>query len=68
MTTSATKGFIRGCSTPQTILELTAAGQREKPWQEFFSHAWQWWDCRSEKVTARYPDFKHKKMHKHTLA
>ncbi len=38
-----------------------ASGHREKVWQEFFSDPSQWWDCRLEKVNARYPDFKHKK-------
>jgi pentatricopeptide repeat protein len=33
----------------------------EKLWQEFFSDPSQWWDYRSQKVSARYPDFKHKK-------
>ncbi len=39
----------------------TAAGQRiETLWQHFFSDPSRWLDCRSEKATARYPDFKHK--------
>ncbi|CAK9196087.1 unnamed protein product [Sphagnum troendelagicum] len=52
--------------------QLTLAGRRsrlfsgqrwivEKLWQEFFSDPSQWWDHRSEKLSARYPDFKHKK-------
>ncbi|CAK9870037.1 unnamed protein product [Sphagnum jensenii] len=35
-------------------------GQREKLWREFFSDPSQWWDHRSEKMNARYPDFTHK--------
>ncbi|CAK9867352.1 unnamed protein product [Sphagnum jensenii] len=38
-----------------------ASGHTEKVWREFFSDPSQWWDCRPEKVNARYPDFKHKK-------
>ncbi|KAH8956695.1 hypothetical protein BDL97_07G055400 [Sphagnum fallax] len=38
-----------------------ASGHREKVWRDFFSDPSQWWDCRLEKVNARYPDFKHKK-------
>jgi len=42
----------------------TAAGQRiETLWRQFFSDPSHWWDCRSEKATARYPDFKHKTTH-----
>ncbi|KAJ7570944.1 hypothetical protein O6H91_01G141200 [Diphasiastrum complanatum] len=33
----------------------------ENLWREFFSDPSQWWDHRSEKVNAKYPDFKHKK-------
>ncbi|CAK9269824.1 unnamed protein product [Sphagnum jensenii] len=33
----------------------------EELWQKFFSDPSQWWDHRSEKVNAKYPDFKHKK-------
>jgi hypothetical protein len=29
-------------------------------WRQFLSDPSQWWDCRSENATARYPDFKHK--------
>jgi pentatricopeptide repeat protein len=37
------------------------AGQRiETFWQQFLSDPSRWWDCRSEKATAQYPDFKHK--------
>jgi len=32
----------------------------EKLWWEFFSDPSQWWDNRVEKMSARYPDFKHK--------
>jgi pentatricopeptide repeat protein len=39
----------------------SASGHREEVWREFFSDPSQWWDCRPEKVNARYPDFKHKK-------
>jgi len=38
-----------------------APGQTETLWRQFFSDPSQWWDCRSEKVNPRYPDFKHKK-------
>jgi len=38
-----------------------AAGQRERLWREFFLDTSQWWDHRSEKTSARYPDFTHKK-------
>jgi len=38
----------------------TTADQRETLWQQFFTDPSQWWDCRPEKVTERYPDFKHK--------
>ncbi|CAM6062089.1 unnamed protein product [Sphagnum tenellum] len=38
----------------------TAAGKKEKLWQEFFSDPSQWWDHRSDKVNVNYPDFKHK--------
>ncbi|KAH9530503.1 hypothetical protein CY35_20G006400 [Sphagnum magellanicum] len=38
-----------------------ASSHTEKVWREFFSDPSQWWDCRLEKVNARYPDFKHKK-------
>ncbi len=41
--------------------EASASGHREKVWREFFSDPSQWWDCRPEKMNARYPDFKHKK-------
>ncbi|CAK9219010.1 unnamed protein product [Sphagnum troendelagicum] len=33
----------------------------EKRWMEFFSDPSQWWDHRTAKVTASYPDFTHKK-------
>jgi hypothetical protein len=35
---------------------------RETLWYQFFSDPSQWWDCRLEKVNARYPDFKQKNM------
>ncbi|CAM6040640.1 unnamed protein product [Sphagnum compactum] len=38
----------------------TAAGEKEKLWQEFFSDPSQWWDHRLDKVNVNYPDFKHK--------
>jgi hypothetical protein len=37
------------------------AARNEKLWREFFSDPSQWWDHRSEKVNAKYPDFKNKK-------
>jgi hypothetical protein len=47
--------------------EPTAApGQTETLWRQFFSDPSQWWDCRSEKVNPRYPDFKHKKRSTHS--
>ncbi|KAH8961064.1 hypothetical protein BDL97_05G031600 [Sphagnum fallax] len=45
----------------QAAAEASAPGHREKVWREFFSDPSQWWDCRPEKMNARYPDFKHKK-------
>jgi len=43
---------------------LQRLGQKEKLWREFFSDPSQWWDNRSEKVNAKYPDFKHKMTQK----
>ncbi|CAM6051292.1 unnamed protein product [Sphagnum compactum] len=55
----------RGGSGHKKIVEkLFEANQKrsvEKLWQKLFSDPSQWWDHRSEKVNARYPDFKHKK-------
>jgi pentatricopeptide repeat protein len=57
----ASWGHIALVSSWSGHVGQAASGHREKVWQEFFSDPSQWWDCRPEKVNARYPDFKHKK-------
>ncbi|KAJ7558177.1 hypothetical protein O6H91_04G027400 [Diphasiastrum complanatum] len=44
-----------------------SSGQKrntEELWQQFFADPSQWWDHRSDKKNARYPDFKHKTTQK----
>ncbi|KAH8931876.1 hypothetical protein BDL97_19G044000 [Sphagnum fallax] len=60
-TSTTTTSLVGDLQTATTSLSQGQKRVIEKLWQEFFLDPSQWWDHRSEKGNARYPDFKHKK-------